>query len=315
MSSPDDDNGGEWHDVPLRRGARHRDDTAVPRDRGGGYAVRVSSPTTVRAAGVAAWAAEPFKPGEAFDALSAGDSDIESLMGRRGHPVLAITPSLGVIACWRGRYVVNMPESRDGELRLKPWDIVTIAPPPRDASIVRYIKLADGGRRGHVPDDDEVQRVKRSLLDAVEEELACGCPADPLRALGKLFVVHGVWHTAVWYLPPPPSRTTPRPVMFAGYIVVPLARCSSGSAGGGDAVAHRRLGRGGTAGVAVNVVRSYSRVNYNTVKKWTIVGTVTDAARTLALSRLMTELVAGTHLASDEPQVAAASLPLEAGCL
>jgi hypothetical protein len=308
MSSPDDDDDGERHDVPLRRGTRYRDDTAPPRDRGGGWAVRVSSLTPVCAAGVAAWAAEPFKPGEGFDALSAGDSDIESLV--KPHPVLAITPSLGIIGDSTGSLVVDMPGWKYGELRLKPWDIVTIAPPSDDASIVRYIKRADGGRRGHVPDDDEVQRVTRKLLDAVEEELACGCPADPLRALGKLFLVDGVWHTAVWYLPPPPDRASQT---FAGYIVVPLARCSTGSAGGGDAVAHRRLRRD----VAVNVVRSYSRANYNTVMKWTktcIVGTVTAAARTVALTRLVTELEA-TYLVSDKVAADSISTMTTAGQL
>jgi hypothetical protein len=302
MSSPDDDGGGEWHDVPLRRGARHRDDTAPPRDRGGGCAVRVSSLTLVRTVGVAAWAAEPFKPGEAFNALSAGDSAIESLV--KPHPVLAITPSLGIIGDSTGRLVVDImvPGSHDGKLRLKPWDIVTIAPPPDDASVARYITRT-GYWRGQVP-AYEVRRVKRSLLRAVKKELAHRYPDDPLHALGKLFVVDGVWHTAVWYLPPPPDRASQT---FAGYIVVPLARC--GSAGGGDAVAcgHGRLGRGGT-GVAVNVVRSYSRANYYTVMKWTktcIVGTVTAAARTVALLRLMTELDSkAAYLVSDKAAAA-----------
>jgi hypothetical protein len=248
---------------------------------------------------VAAWAAEPFKPGEAFNALSAGDSAIESLVLK--HPVLAITPSLGIIGSKQGRLVVDMPGSRDGKLRLKPWDIVTIAPPSDDASIVRHVRRADDDWRGRVP-DDEVQRVKRSLLDAVKKELAHRYPADPLHALGKLFVVDGVWHTAVWYLPPPPDRASQT---FAGYIVVPLARC--GSAGGGDAVAcgHGRLGRGGTAGVAVNVVRSYSRVNYHTLKKWPEMGTVSAAARTVALLRLMTELDSkATYLVSDKAAAA-----------
>jgi hypothetical protein len=302
MSDPDDDGSGERHHVPVRDGAGRRDHAeAPPRDCGGG--VSESSPTPQPAA-------VAFKPGDVFNALSAGASDIESLMGCRGHPVLAITPSLGIIGSYGGHLVVDMPGSRDRELRLKRWDIVTIAPPPDDASIVRYPRRADDDWRGRVP-AYEVRRVSRELLDAVEEELACGCPADPLHALGKLFLVDGVWHTAVWYLPPPPDKAWEE--AHAGYIVVPLARCSTGSAGEGDAVAHIP-GAIRRDGVAVSVVRSYSRANYYTVKKWTktcIVGTVTDAARTLALSRLVTELEAGTHFVSDEPQAAAFS-PLEA---